>query len=175
MECFSSCFIFPWKTDEHGWTYGFCKPFLLVIPNMLDPVGEQTSKNGRLMVYDFYPWLFLSCFIWKKVHQPWWSGGLITTNSNGSQLNSQFQHSRLVKHPYLMAIRHWNSIFDVFCKYLLVLVAPPLFVPFNVGSWQVTGGNELAKYWPPLNFSGSTFNGQLSYYSFISLREYIFT
>ena len=111
----------------------------------------------------------------KKVHQPWWSGGLITTNSNGSQLNSQFQHSRLVKHPYLMAIRHWNSIFDVFCTYLLVLVAPPLFVPFNVGSWQVTGGNELAKYWPPLNFSGSTFNGQLSYYSFISLRVYIFT
>lgn len=109
----------------------------------------------------------------KRNNQPWWSGGLITTNSNGRQLNSQFQHSRLVKHPYLMAIRHWNSIFVVFCTYLLVLVAPPLFVPFNVGSWQVTGGNELAKYWPPLNFSGSTFNGQLSYYSFMSLREYI--
>jgi hypothetical protein len=25
---------------------------------MLDPVGEQTSKNGSLMVYDFYPGWF---------------------------------------------------------------------------------------------------------------------
>ena len=39
---------------------------------------------------------------------------------------------------------------------------------------MVTGANELAKYWPPLNFSGSTFNGQLSYYSFIFIEGIYF-
>jgi len=33
---------------------------------MLDPVGEQTSKNGRLMVYDFYPGCFYHVSFEKK-------------------------------------------------------------------------------------------------------------